>query len=505
MTDNANIVSLFIDAAANNAAGKALIQDGISITYGQLLGNVKATAAHYRSKGIGKGDKVLVFVPMSVDLYIVVLALLYIGVTPVFIDEWVSIDRLKACCRTVPCQGMIASGRLLWLSWFIKDLRQIPIKIKAADTGGKDTDAELTTVSSEDTALITFTTGSTGTPKAANRTHAYLHSQFNALRHLVDNDASVSLITLPVVTLINLALGKTTVLPGRGFAVKKQHTSVVLKNDIVNNAVDEIITSPAILEDIAGHLSADDSSGRIWYVTTGGGAVFPQLAKKVIGCFVNAKCTVVYGSTEAEPISEIGMHILSEVPADTILQHGLPVGSVHHETDVAILKVIDIPIAPKDFEAHKLPCTETGEIVVSGNHVLKSYINNEEAILRNKIPINNRVWHRTGDAGCVDEYNNLFLKGRCNEIIHHNKKVYYPLLVTYTFEQYTNCSAALLLYGAELVLVVESQDKINNGLLVSVLRKLQIEDATVRYIKQLPRDPRHRTKVDYEKLKTIRR
>src|SRR5689334_23366868 len=114
-----NIIATFLTAAAEHPDTAALVQDGASLTYMQLHDEVIATAVYYRSKGIGRGDMVLVFVPMSLPLYRVVLALFYIGACPVFLDEWVSIARLKECLKVVKCKALIAKPAYLFLSYFI--------------------------------------------------------------------------------------------------------------------------------------------------------------------------------------------------------------------------------------------------------------------------------------------------------------------------------------------------------------------------------------------------
>src|SRR5262249_39755270 len=69
-------------------------------------------------------------------------------------------------------------------------------------------------VAASDAALVTFTTGSTGTPKAAVRSHAFLWAQHLALQdHLRLPQDDVDLPTLPGFVLNNLAVGCTTVLP----------------------------------------------------------------------------------------------------------------------------------------------------------------------------------------------------------------------------------------------------------------------------------------------------
>jgi olefin beta-lactone synthetase len=502
MTDNSNIVSLFIASANRHLQRTALIQGRHFVSYAQLLNAVSREAKRYSEKGIGKGDRVLVFVPMSVPLYVTVLALLSIGATPVFIDEWVNMNRLKACCQNVKCNALIASCKFLWISWFIKDLRQIPSRIFPQFNTAEDTEIKPVQVKNEDTALITFTTGSTGIPKAANRTHGYLYAQFNALRHLVDNNAASSLITPPIVALINLALGKTTVLPDKGFAVKKPETSAVLADDIRKNNVDEIITSPAIMDDIALLLN-DNFKLRenIKYITTGGGSVHPEKAKTIIQNFVGAKSVVVYGSTEAEPISEIDMAYLASVSVEDVVAKGLPVGVIHNNIKLIILRVTDGVIDNSDLQSKILSRGKTGEIVVAGNHVLKSYINNTEAEKQNKIHAQGLVWHRTGDVGLVDENGRLYLKGRVSETIQLNGRVYYPLLVSIALEYYVQTTGALLLHDGRLMLVIESEDNTNK--LDDFLSQFSLENVMIKHINHIPKDPRHRTRIDYESLRLM--
>ena len=501
-----NVVSLFVAAAETHASRTALLQDAQEVTYAQLLHAVESKAALYRKRGIAKGDEVLVFVPMSIQLYSTVLALLYIGAVPVFLDEWVSIQRLQACCRTVPCRALIAPAKFLLLAPFIHELRKIPIKLRPSLRSTITTHSPETQVHPQSTALITFTTGSTGTPKAANRTHTYLFAQFHALLPLLRNDARVSLITLPIVTLINLALGKTTVLPGRSFAVKKPHTASILATAMLKQKVEELVTSPAILADVISALQQRQnvSPTDMKYITTGGGAVFPQLAALTLQCFPHARCTVVYGSTEAEPISELPMQQLATVSTTHIMANGLSVGKPHPHTSVAIIPITPAPIASlsgEAFAALQLPPNAIGEIVVAGHHVLGSYINNPEALLQNKIQVDGNTWHRTGDAGCLHTNGSLYLWGRCTEQLQHDGRLYHPLIVGYAFAQLCGISAAaLLMHHDQLTMIAEAQSPIEPTLLQQALTTLQLQNTHILYLPHIPRDPRHRSKIDYTQL-----
>lgn len=501
-----NIIQLFIDAARKNPERVALIHNNETISFAQLLADVEQTAAAYRNKGIHKGDRILVFVPMSIKLYCTVLALFYIGACPVFIDEWVSLKRLKQCCETVPCKGIIAGRKILFILWFIGALRKMPYRLSTGLKNNITEPASVTKVNPTDTALITFTTGSTGIPKAADRTHEYLYAQYNALQPLLSNDADVSFVSLPIVVLINLGLGKTTLLPAPGFSVKKSETAGMIVDDMITWAADEIVCSPSVMLNVA-HLGGnyEEFTEQVRYIFTGGGAVFPADAKNITTAFHKASATVVYGSTEAEPISHIDAKMLAEVSYQEVKENGLPVGRLD---DIVQCKIIPATNSNTDKQTTAswqeliLPDGTIGEIVVAGNHVLKEYINNPEAMSTNKILVDGTTWHRTGDAGKMDGGGSLYLYSRCKEIIEHNGRTYYPLISTYVFCMMTAVRhAALLQSGAELILIVEAAKPIDATLLQQTLTELELQDVKVVYSVHIPKDKRHNTKVDYDALR----
>jgi acyl-CoA synthetase (AMP-forming)/AMP-acid ligase II len=504
---SANIISSFLEAAAANPGAIALIQDRTGISYGQLLQEIEKTASGFRGKGIGAGDKVLVFVPMSPDLYRIVLALFYIGACPVFLDEWVSLERLKLCLKVVPCKALIAGTRHLALAWFVPALRRIPVKLRMAAKAQAADAAPAAPVSEADTALVTFTTGSTGIPKAADRTHAFLHAQLRALNPLLENIDGPCLTLLPIVVLLHLARGRTALLPPRKFKAAKPATIAALGQTIATRSPRAIIGSPAILDlliDWQMHAGAPKTIGA---VLTGGGPVYPDLAARMQEAFPGAHITAVYGSTESEPISHIDSEALAETGRDTMLSKGLPVGLPDISARVRILRPEANSITIGDMatlEANLMPAGTPGEIIVSGDHVLRHYINNPEAEAAVKIRIGNDVWHRTGDCGRFDELGQLYLLGRVSEVIDWNGMSLYPAILNYLLKLEAGIAiSAFIRNNAALMLVLEKKDSPKAGDAIAALKKQGISGATIRCVGAIPRDPRHRTKVDYPALRKL--
>ena len=63
-----------------------LIQGKKHVTYKELYENVARFANYLKTTGVKKGDKILVLVPMSIELYVTLIASWSIGAIPVFMD-----------------------------------------------------------------------------------------------------------------------------------------------------------------------------------------------------------------------------------------------------------------------------------------------------------------------------------------------------------------------------------------------------------------------------------
>ncbi|MCU0433014.1 MAG: AMP-binding protein [Bacteroidia bacterium] len=503
-----NITQHFFDSAARHPGKAAIIdRNGEVLSFGQLAEEVKTTAAYYRSKGIGRGDRVLVFVPMSIPLYRSVLALFHIGAVAVFLDEWVSRERLEICCRMARCKAFIAPFKLRTLAFLLSpELRRVPVWLgeKVKQTNAASSVEE---VSGNETALITFTTGSTGIPKAADRTHAFLQAQFDALIDEISPAADdVDMPVLPIVLLLNLGSGITSVVANYNPRKPKTLDAAKIRAQILSHGVNRLICSPFLAEELARHSAQHPGkdSTQLRRIFTGGAPVYPDQAATMQRGFPQAAINIVYGSTEAEPISRITAPQLAQQGE---LSKGLAVGTLAKAATVIILPVTTSPIevsTQDELLALQLPHGQTGEIVVSGPHVLRHYIDNPEAVKQNKIFIGNQVWHRTGDAGYMDAQGQLFLCGRCASLITDAQgHILAPFLWEGKLRMLPGVTAGTILQLGEKIMAIIEPDKNADQEKVKATVQNLYAFHEIRIIAHLPRDPRHFSKVDYGKLKEM--
>lgn len=463
----------------------------------QLEEEVKSTAAYFRKMDITEGDRVLVFVPMGIDLYIIVLALFYIGATAVFLDEWVSKKRLVLCCQLADCKGFIGIFKARIIALFSKELRQIQVKLKLKKKLNEA--VPIVHVQPDTAALITFTTGSTGTPKAVRRTHEFLKEQFDALLDEIEPKATdIDMPVLPIVLFVNLGMGCTSIIADFKMTKPESMNVSVIADQIKKGNVNRITASPFFIRKLAEHaIERNTEHPDIEKIFTGGAPVFPTEATLYLKAFPRSRSTIVYGSTEAEPISSINAEEL--VSRSNELDYGLPVGRPFHKARVKIIQIIEEVITPCSEEVLQnlfVKKGQIGEIIVSGPHVLTQYFKNEQAFRQNKIVVGETIWHRTGDSGFM-KGDELFLTGRCKQLIRVGNECLSPFIIENQLQAIEGVTMGTLIkVRDQLVLMIQS-----------ALEAEQVEQYVkgipydkIKVVTQIPMDPRHNSKIDYEKL-----
>lgn len=504
--DHFNIVDLFFHFAQKEPGKTCIIYKHRHISFGEFETEVSATAQYFLRKGIQKGDRVMVFIPMSIDLYRTVLALFRIGATAVFLDEWVSKKRMEVCCEVAQCKAIIGNYKVKVLSLVSRELRKIPIHLGLSWKGVEHQQhLPIPQTNQADTALITFTTGSTGTPKAAKRTHGFLKAQFDALINKIGSrPEEIDMPVLPIVLLMNLGSGATSVITDfKASKPNAMHPGKIVQ--LINqHQVTRIIASPFFVRQIATHL-IDTKTGvpSVRNVFTGGAPVFPSEAALYVQAFPGIPIEVVYGSTEAEPISAIDATLLANEPVH-LLTNGLNVGKVDASAVVKIISIIegDINVSTSNALQHlEQPVGTIGEIIVAGNHVLREYLNNPQALMRNKIFIQDICWHRTGDSGYFNEEGYLFLTGRCNTLMHVQGTIIAPFIYESYLQNISGVAlGTILLYNNVVSVFIEINAGGDKEYIKQCIREMPVAIGQVYFVKKMPRDQRHHSKIDYPQL-----
>jgi len=485
-----------------NASALSMSSRNETWTYAGLNEKVNNAAQYFAKNGIVKGDGVLILVPMSFELYTTLLALFKLGAVAVFIDPQSSKDHIKACIKKYPLKAFIGVKKAHLLRVINKDIRQIPMhmtvgylpftkNLNKAHESTITSFTEKVEIQPDDPALITFTSGSTGKPKAAVRTHAFLLKQYEVLsKNMLFAQSEVDISTLPVFVLANLAAGMHSVIPNVNLLKPAEVDGKVLLDDIVKYKATRFGGSPVLVNKITEHLQQEVKCS-LTHVYMGGGPVYPKILHDIQKRLPRSTVFGLYGSTEAEPIAhmssfEYGHRQVTETKNCNGLYVGKPVAEVE-------IKIINSDLLTDDLKSFESIEVEHGEIIVSGEHVLKGYLNGE-GDAENKIHMGGKIWHRTGDAGYFDDHGELWLLGRYSQKIVTKERTLYPFAIEAAlFEK--GYQTALIMHEGKVCLVAELTSPNVN------LKALGIEK--VMLVNKIPRDKRHNSKVDYGALKEL--
>lgn len=494
-------------------------------TFAELDRRIQHVAIELRTQGLHSGQAVLVMQPLSLELYVIFGALMRLGCITVFIDPGAGLQHLERCSRLYSLAGAIFSLKAGLLCCLLRSLRQIPLKFGVhwsapgihqlgisplSDLQSWQSDlAQIVPCSPDTPALITFTSGSTGQPKAALRTHGFLLEQYRVLaKYLRPQLGQIEMSILPIFILVNLAAGQTSLIPQGNLRQLGKIKAGPIINQIQQHQPERLLASPEFLKRLIEHgQTRQQTWPSLQKIFTGGAPVMPSILEDLQTVAPNASIGLLYGATEAEPIAHLPIETMTEADRLKTMQGGgLLAGHTVPEIQLRILRqqwgraITNWTI--EDLQHQTLPSDQIGEIVVSGHHVLSRYLQQANDIMT-KFTVAGEVWHRTGDAGYQDEQSRLWLVGRCRARIDDHRGILYPLQVECIASQQPGIRrSALISHNSRRVLLVEMETEPQRSLLDKLYRLLKwahIDE--VKVCQTIPVDRRHNAKIDYNKLR----
>lgn len=473
-----NVVELLQDAER-----PALIEpDGRALSFTELRAAVGAFAGGLVDLGLRPGDRVVLLVPMSIELYIALLGLLHVGATAVLIDPSAPVSDILARFSPV---AMIGSAKAQLLRLTLRPLRGLSLYVSTGFVPMPHRRIHrvrgvVPPVDPGDhPALLTFTTGSTGAPKAIARSHGFLLTQHRILaEHLRLAPGDVDMPTLPVFLLHSLASGATCVLADADLRRPGDVDPARIVRQVRALGVTSISGSPAFFAPLARWLlSQGEALPSLGHLHTGGARVPAGMLKELCQAAPEAEISIVYGSTEAEPIAVLSVReSLDALESGERSGQGALVG--HPIQQIAVRMDGD-------------------EILVAGPHVNPGYYQDPEADAHSKIHADGRIWHRTGDAGYQDSDGRLWLLGRAGGAIGG----VWPMAVEAPAELLPFVvKAGLAAVGGEAVLACQLDTPPPDW---SEQVAAAAPGVRIVQVATVPVDPRHNAKIDRRALQAL--
>ncbi|MGX1805870.1 fatty acid CoA ligase family protein [Nocardia sp. NPDC055321] len=548
------------------------------LTYRELDEWSDSIAAHLVAAGVGRGTRTIVLVLPSPELYAIMFGLLKIGAVPVVIDPGMGLRKMLNCLRAADAEAFIGipqahAARVLFRRYF-RGIR-VPITVgprwfwggetlqswggpaavaagaasaPATGRGGAArarvravraklagaraawergsaslptayTAVERTPAPADELLLIAFTTGSTGPAKAVEMTHGNLSAmvdQVDAARARVA--PGTSLITLPLVGILDMLLGSRCVLPPL-IPSQVGSTDPAHVVDAINRfGVRTMFASPAVLIPLLRHLESTGVKIPTLHSIYSGGAPVPDWCiaglREVLSS--DAEVHAGYGSTEALPMSTIeSRELLGGLVERAHRGEGTCIGRPAENVRARLVAITDDPLPNwSDALAREAELVATrgiGELVVAGPNVSTRYYWPHAANRAGKIVEDGVVWHRTGDLAWIDDEGRIWFCGRKSQRVHTAAGPMFSVQVEQVFNTLPGVARTALVgvgpRGAQRpVLCVETETGANPLSLTAELRDRAAAfevTAPVRdflFHPKFPVDIRHNAKIGREQL-----
>ncbi|WP_330229934.1 fatty acid CoA ligase family protein [Nocardia sp. NBC_00508] len=404
------------------------------LTYRELDLWSETIAERLAAAGVGAGTRTIVLVLPSPELYAIMFGLLKVGAVAVVIDPGMGVRKMLRCLRAVDAEAFIGIPQAHALRvLFPRSFRTVHTAVtvgkrwfwrgESLRAWGRTPTGRVAPgrpATEGDLLLIAFTTGSTGPAKAVQLTHGNLAAMVDQV-HMARGEVTpeASLITLPLVGVLDLLLGSRCVLPplipSKVGATDPAHVA----DAIQKFGVRTMFASPAVLIPLLEHLRAHPATLPSLDSIYSGGAPVPDWCIAGLREVLNEDVQVVagYGSTEALPMSTIeSRELLDGLVGRAHQGEGTCIGRPSYQVQARIVAITDDPIATMaraDELAGELETTRgIGELVVTGPNVSTRYYWPQQANAQGKILDGDRIWHRTGDLAWIDEQGRIWFCGR---------------------------------------------------------------------------------------------
>ena len=404
--------------------------DYLTLTFAELASEVAAWQAELSSRGVRRGDRVLVMVRPGLPLIAAAFALFAHGAVPIVIDPGMGLKSFLSCVvRSRPRALLGIPFARLISHVYRKTFRTVEIRIPSSGSPTArlkpksqipNPKSQIEECAASELAAILFTSGSTGAPKGVCYTHGMFDAQVELIRATYDiQPGEIDLPLLPLFALFNPALGMTTVVP----EIDPSRPATVDPKKIIQAIRQENITnsfgSPTLWRKLAVHCHQHHIAlPSMKRVLCAGAPVPPDLWNLMTPLLPNGTLHSPYGATEALPVSTISAPEVLDGHGggtDVAAEHGAGtcVGRPLAANEVKIIAITEAPIATL-ADARELPPGGIGEIIVRGPTVTRDYDALPEATAAAKIrdEVTGSVWHRLGDTGYLDANGLLWFCGR---------------------------------------------------------------------------------------------
>jgi acyl-CoA synthetase (AMP-forming)/AMP-acid ligase II len=282
----------------------------------------------------------------------------------------------------------------------------VPTEDLLADVAAPgEPDDELPSVDPDDVAVLLFTSGTTGEPKAAVLRHRHLTAYiFESVEFLGAADDDCQLVSVPPYHVAGVSAVLSSLYSGRRVVYLPGFEPDEWVRAVRDQQVTQAMVVPTMLGRILDAMDAQgEDLGSLRHASYGGGRMPVELVERAMARLPAVSFVNAYGLTETSSTISVltpDDHREAMASDDPAIRRRL--GSVGRPLPSIELKVVDA-------DGRSLPAGEVGEVHVRGEQVAGEYLG--------RSVLDDEGWFPTNDAGWLDDDGFLFLDGRLDDVI----------------------------------------------------------------------------------------
>jgi acyl-CoA synthetase (AMP-forming)/AMP-acid ligase II len=397
-------VALLLEMVSGGAPDRVVVgPDPGGITAAELMRRSRRAAARFRASG---ADHVALVDLNSEAVPICVFGAALAGLPFAPVNYRLTDDQLDGIlARLDPVlvvAGPDAVPRLIG-----REGRQVvPTEDLLADVAAPgEPDDELPSVDPDDVAVLLFTSGTTGEPKAAVLRHRHLTAYiFESVEFLGAADDDCQLVSVPPYHVAGVSAVLSSLYSGRRVVYLPGFEPDEWVRAVRDQQVTQAMVVPTMLGRILDAMDAQgEDLGSLRHVSYGGGRMPVELVERAMARLPAVSFVNAYGLTETSSTISVltpDDHREAMASDDPAIRRRL--GSVGRPLPSIELKVVDA-------DGRSLPAGEVGEVHVRGEQVAGEYLG--------RSVLDDEGWFPTNDAGWLDDDGFLFLDGRLDDVI----------------------------------------------------------------------------------------
>lgn len=405
------------ESVTRNTGKTAIVAVGRRLSYLELAELSDALAWALIAAGVRKGDRVVVFLDNGWEAAVAIFAVWKAGAVLCPVNPSTKTARLAYIIGNCRAAAAIAQGRLAGVLApaleTASSVRQVistdanpalPQAVILGDCLSASPQPLPTGLTDDDLATIIYTSGSTGEPKGVMMAHRNLDAAARSIATYLDNTADdVILNVLPMAFGYGLTQLLTAVLSGATLVLEK---SFAFPYAVLERLRDERATGFPMVPSMAAILlqMRDLDPGMfasIRYMTSAAAPLPVAHIEKMQALLPHVRFYSMYGQTECIRATWLPPQELGRRPAS--------VGIAIPGTTAQVVDEAGQKVAP----------ALTGELVISGPHVMRGYWQDEEATARalRPHPVTGATRLHTGDLFRADAEGFLTFVARRDDII----------------------------------------------------------------------------------------